>query len=46
MLNKEVKEKDKIIHDLKKENGTVSENLLEIKSQFANLRAEVNREKK
>ena len=45
-LKKLVKIKDKEIHDLKRDNVNVSENLEEIKNKFATLTAKVNREKK
>jgi DNA repair exonuclease SbcCD ATPase subunit len=45
-LMKQVKEKDKEIHDLKKENKIISDSLAELKTNFSNLTATVNREKK
>ena len=45
-LTKQVKEKDKTIHDLRKENQIISENFAQIKTQFANLTATVQKEKK
>ena len=46
VLNKLVKSKEKETHDLKKENLKVIENLEEVKANFANLTAAVNREKR
>ena len=46
IFNKEVKEKDKTIHDLTKENETLSEKFLQLQTKLNNLTAEVNREKK
>ena len=46
VLNKLVKVKEKEIHDLEKENSNLSDNLLQMKTKFTNLTANVNREKK
>ena len=46
VLNKQVKEKDKQIYDLKKENCNTLESLSEFKTKFSNLTSEVNRERK
>ena len=46
VLNKQVKEKDKQIYDLKKENCNTLESLSQFKTKFSNLTAEVNKEKK
>ena len=46
VLTKQVKEKDKEIYDLKKENKFISDNLTELKTNFSNLTATVNKEKK
>ena len=45
VLNKQVKEKDKQIYDLKKENCNTLESLSQFKTKFSNLTAEVNKEK-
>ena len=46
VLNKLVKSKDKEIHDIRKENVEVVENLENVKAKFGTLTATVNREKK
>ena len=46
VLNKLVKSKDKEIHDIRKENFEVVENLENVKAKFGTLTATVNREKK
>ena len=46
VINKQVKERDNQIHDLKKENSDISWSLAEFKTKFSNLTAEVNKEKK
>ena len=46
VLHKQVKEKDKEIHNLKKENKIDSNNLAELKLNFSNVSATVNKDKK
>ena len=45
-LNKVIKSKDKEIYDLKKENSSVTENLLQVKNEFTNYKSEASKEKK
>ena len=45
-LGQTIKEKDKTIYDLKKENNVISDNLSQIKSQCSTLSATVHRERK
>ena len=45
-LNKSVKAKEKVIHDLQKENERISENSLKLKADFTQFKGEVNKEKK
>ena len=46
VMVKQVKEKDKVIYDLQKENGFISDNLLKLKTKFSNLTSTVNKERK
>ena len=46
MLNKQIKEKDKIMYDLGKENSIISGNLLQYKTDFSNLSASFNKERR
>ena len=46
LLKKQVKEKDKIMHDLKKESETLARDLLQVETSFKTFKATVNQEKK
>ena len=46
LLKKQVKEKDKLMHDLKKENETLARDLLQVETSFKTFTATVNQEKK
>ena len=46
IVNKLVKSKDKEIHDLKKENAIVAEDILRVKSEFSEYKSSANKERK